>query len=660
MNQIDASITSDKRKHKVVVLAGFSVLATILVCYVIWLFLFKGFIVTVLPAQAAPHAHFSVTAGTGFFIENKLYMLGSDVNINVGADKFEPATVTVKNDDDTTLTVTLLPLPASLVIETNAATEGMVWSVNGQHYSNDNTLQARLKPGQYQIDAVHPAYEPARTEITAEAADEIRQALTLVQVNGQISLNTVPAGAAVTINGQSAGTTPLILPQKGGDYPVEIALAGYEPLQDTVAVTYNNPSPSRNYYLKPVQAQLTVTLNPQGGMLLLDGKPVTSPLSIDAGKSHTLRYEKAGFTPQSQTISLNAGEQRTLALTLKAEMGDVHFSANETADVLIDGKVQGQTPLTLSLQALPHNIEFRKSGFRTVSKTVTPVVRQAQSVKAEMLTEFDARRREGKPLFAETLGIKLINVQPKAFSMGSPANETDRNRNEHEIKVDFSRNIQLSAHEITEAQFAAFKGQSGGSAMPVTQVSWLDAVLFTNWLSEQEGLLPFYIVQGNQVSGIRKESRGYRLPTEAEWEFVAKHNRRAARTKYVWGNDDLLRDKQGNFADKSLQGQQTFVFRDYNDGFAGKAPVGSFREDRAGFYDLEGNVREWVHDVYAVAPANMQQVYTDYLGPASGQGHVVKGGSFKSGRMKELRASIRSEGTAAADDIGFRIARYER
>src|SRR5690606_21909280 len=177
----------------------------------------------------------------------------------------------------------------------------------------------------------------------------------------------------------------------------------------------------------------------------------------------------------------------------------------------------------------------------------------------------------------------------KAFTMGSPANEADRGRNEHPLNVNFSRNIWVSAHEITEAQYGTFKGQTGGSALPVTQVSWQDAVKFTNWLSVQEGLAPLYNLQGDRVVGINADSPGYRLLTEAEWEFVAKHNRRAARTTYVWGSEDRLRDKQGNFADKSVRGQQTFFFRDYNVGFAGTAPVGSRRAERAGCFALDGH-----------------------------------------------------------------------
>lgn len=136
-------------------------------------------------------------------------------------------------------------------------------------------------------------------------------------------------------------------------------------------------------------------------------------------------------------------------------------------------------------------------------------------------------------------------------------------------------------------------------------------------------------------------------------------HRRASSTAFVWGNQFRLRDKQGNFAGASLRGKQTFILKDYDDGFADKAPVGSFKADRGGFYDLDGNVREWVHDIYSVTPQHQSGTYADYMGPGGQGKHVVKGASFKIGRLKNIRASVRSGESAPADDIGFRIARYE-
>ena len=94
----------------------------------------------------------------------------------------------------------------------------------------------------------------------------------------------------------------------------------------------------------------------------------------------------------------------------------------------------------------------------------------------------------------------------------------------------------------------------------------------------------------------------------------------------------------------------------YTDGFAVAAPVGSYSANLRGLYDMDGNVAEWVHDVYEAAPDNAPA--TDPLGPPAGVQHVVKGGSWAQGSATALRARFRDFGDAARDDVGFRLARY--
>ncbi|WP_462151167.1 formylglycine-generating enzyme family protein [Pseudoalteromonas xiamenensis] len=124
-------------------------------------------------------------------------------------------------------------------------------------------------------------------------------------------------------------------------------------------------------------------------------------------------------------------------------------------------------------------------------------------------------------------------------------------------------------------------------------------------------------------------TEGYRLLSEAEWEFVAKHFQRAARTTFVWGNEERVRKGQGNFADESIRGKQTFIFEKYQDGFAQRAPVKSFNADRNGFYDLDGNVREWVSDGYQVIKADDSDVLINPIMAIEEVNHVIKGGRSK-------------------------------
>jgi formylglycine-generating enzyme required for sulfatase activity len=129
-------------------------------------------------------------------------------------------------------------------------------------------------------------------------------------------------------------------------------------------------------------------------------------------------------------------------------------------------------------------------------------------------------------------------------------------------------------------------------------------------------------------------------------------------TTYVWGNTDRIPRESGNFADKARESQQLITLDDYEDGEAGVADVGSFRPDRIGLYDLAGNVSEWVHDSYSNSIPDLDTAHVNYLGVDAAGQHVVKGGNFTTGKLRDLRVAYREPASDASETIGFRIARY--
>jgi formylglycine-generating enzyme required for sulfatase activity len=660
LSSIEQDIEKGKRKRRMMAIVSCIGVVLIGIVYFGWLFMTKGYSFTVMPQEAAMTQRFSTSSGMGFFIENKFYVIGSEAKVTVSAIKYQSKTIGISISSPINIEVELEPLPATFNIDTSPKLQNVDWLVNGKSYGASSSLEGDFEPGDFTVIASHPSYESGSVSFKAENAAAVKHTISLTPISGTLRINSKPSGASVTIDGESIGTTPVALQKMGGTYDVVLTRQGYQLVTDTVAITKANKRPTRNYNLTPLQAILHISTSPSGGALLVNSSPIQSPVSVDANKRHEVRYEKAGYLPQNQSVTLDPAEKASISFSLKPEMGNVRFEASENASVFVNGVNKGQPPLSLSLQALSTTVEFRKSGYRTVKKVFIPSHKMSLLISAEMVREFDARRREGKPLFVSTLNIEMTQISPKAFTMGSARNEPNRKSNEQEVAVDFSRKVWISRHEISQAQYNAFSQVTGGSKIPVTNVSWSDAAQYTNWLSEQEGLLPFYLVKQGEVVGTSPSSRGYRLPTEAEWEYIAKINRRSKPTMYVWGTQAQIRDKQGNFADESLKGQQTFILKGYNDGFAGVAPIGSFKADRGGFFDLDGNVREWVHDKYTVVPVGDSKVFTDYIGPSVGQGNVVKGGSFKTGRMKNIRTSIRSRESTPADDIGFRIARYHK
>ncbi len=165
---------------------------------------------------------------------------------------------------------------------------------------------------------------------------------------------------------------------------------------------------------------------------------------------------------------------------------------------------------------------------------------------------------------------------------------------------------------MTNAQFRRFKpehrsGIVGNHTLdldnqPVVGITWKEAALYCNWLSEQEGLPPAYEKKGESLVAVNPMTKGYRLPTDAEWEWAARNEGGGKLLRYPWGDALPVAPRSGNYADATARLIVQDVIPDYDDGFAA---VGAGRqipaESRSGLHDIGGNVAEWVHDYYTVS-----------------------------------------------------------
>jgi formylglycine-generating enzyme required for sulfatase activity len=267
----------------------------------------------------------------------------------------------------------------------------------------------------------------------------------------------------------------------------------------------------------------------------------------------------------------------------------------------------------------------------------------------------------------------LILMPAGSFQQGSDRREQGRRSNEVLRPVTLSRAFYLAEKEVTNAQYRVFKpGHVSGLALEksldldsqaVSSVSWNDAVEFCNWLSLREGLPAAYERRAGRWALVQPYNHGYRLPSEAEWEYAARYVDGQRWQRYAWG--DTLPPPAGA---ANLGGKESLPPRpgpdvrlaaalpDYSDQHAVIAPVGSYARSAAGFHDLGGNVSEWTTDVYTSLPE--ASAVTDPFGPDTDGPHVVRGPNWRSWIIAGLRLAAR-EGTAAASQtIGLRVARY--
>lgn len=529
-----------------------------------------------------------------------------------------------------------------------------------------------LESGDYRYALSAPRYQPAEGEIAIEGLGrQQRLHVELDPLWADITLRSQPPGASVLVDGEEVGRTGedgFVAEIMPGKRTVGLRLEGYQPWDYSLLVVANEAQTLPPVVLTPSYGLARVDSKPGGARVLVNGEyRGLTPLDVELrpDSSVEITAAKAGYRSAVETVKLASGEEKSLSFTLQPVIGEIAVSA-EPADALlyIDGILRGRANQTVKLTATEHRLEIRKEGYATHRQTVTPRGGVTQRVTVKLLTEREAFLAQFPKQIETSTGERLRRVEPgtQAFAMGSPRREQGRQANEVQRDVKLTRLFYIGTHEVTNESFRQFRAQHSSGIVqrttldndnyPVARVSWSDAVAFCNWLSKRDGLPPAYR-NGKLVQPV---TTGYRLPTEAEWAWVARYSGGLEERSYPWGNTMPPTGKAGNFADVAAQGLVGKTLSEYNDGYPAAAPVGRFDPNPLGVYDLGGNVSEWVNDVYGTSVATSTEV--DPLGEGDGELHVIRGSSWRHGRITELRVVYRDSGADGRDDVGFRLARY--
>lgn len=243
-----------------------------------------------------------------------------------------------------------------------------------------------------------------------------------------------------------------------------------------------------------------------------------------------------------------------------------------------------------------------------------------------LLLAFVVAAHAEPPYVDPSTGMEFLFIKGGCYQMGDSVGEGDPNeRPAHEVCLS---DFYIGQHEVTNGQFKKFRPQhnSGKSLdinldeekQPVANVSWEDAVAFSQWLSQTSG-------------------QTYRLPTEAEWEYAARSGSNQSR---FWGNNPDEACTYANVADLTAkERREKWTAFSCNDGYAVSAPVGSFKPNGNGLFDMLGNVWEWCEDVYN-SEAYHKLPKDNPLYGGSGEYRVMRGGGWSNGPLG-IRSSHR-------------------
>ncbi len=253
----------------------------------------------------------------------------------------------------------------------------------------------------------------------------------------------------------------------------------------------------------------------------------------------------------------------------------------------------------------------------------------------------EQRAETGPAAVTTPAGIEMASIPAGEFTMGDRRGADD----EQPARTVTVSGFLMDRHEVTQTRFEELMGRnpsnSKGPDKPVEQISWLLAAKYCNARSLREGLTPCYDPATMECDF---SADGYRLPTEAEWEYAC---RAGTGTRYSFGNDPRELRRHAWFDDNAQDATH---------------PVGGKQPNPWGLFDMHGNVAEWCHDSYDEAYYAAGET-RDPRGPAGGDERVLRGGAFNNTEDACRSAARYSEPPGLADvcfgydAYGFRCVR---
>ena len=474
--------------------------------------------------------------------------------------------------------------------------------VLGDHAQKSPATFGDLEPRKYNLRIMNPGYEPVETTLDFRRKHSLDlPQFRLVRSKGALQIQSEPPSAKFSIKSEDGQTSREgVTPQTIADIPTGrytiIARRGDWEMRGNVEVQRGDTIKKSFAF---VSAITNITSEPSGAEIFVDGKPHgRTPLRLDLpARSHELVAHLDGWPDEQQKIDINA--QRENAAHFVFANGSVKItSAPGGATVIANGKELGQTPLVIE-EVKPGDVtyELRLLGYKpgSVSGKIEP---QQQTFLAARL-EKSVGPAPGQP-FTNSLGMKFVPLGDIQISVW-------------ETRVqDYQAFCRATVRHFEPADFHQTPTD------PAVKVNWFDAMAFCKWLTEKE-----------HGENLIEDRQVYRLPTDLEWSMaVGLVNENGGtpeardgkiKNEFPWGKQWPPPNGAGNYAAATGRRRGATV------------PVGSFKPNSSGLYDLGGNVWEWCLDTYKGGNSATSRDWG-----------VLRGGSWATSSRLEMQSSYRN------------------
>jgi len=320
----------------------------------------------------------------------------------------------------------------------------------------------------------------------------------------------------------------------------------------------------------------------------------------------------------------------------------VDYGRTDSIKILLDS---GADPFLKDKEGKTAKDYTLKNGYKTIFSLISKAEQGNPQKSASEPVEIRKKMKRASisRLYTNSINMKFVYIKPGVFMMGSPPSDPQKQKNEAQHQVTITKGFYIQTTEVTQGQWKRVMGikapifKNKGDNFPVVKVSWYDSQNFIKKLNELE------------------KTDKYRLPTEAQWEYAC---RARTKTPFPWNDSKDQLCYYANVADKTAN-KKMFGNKVHQckDGYVYAAPVGSFKANGFGLYDMIGNVWEWCQDRYSTYSVGS---VIDPKGPSTGTLRVMRGGGWD-GKYIQNRSAYRGKGLPGrfGRGLGFRVVLME-